>query len=164
MIGFYQGRSEWGPRALGNRSVLANPGIPGVRDRINSMMKRREMFMPFAPVVMETHADDWFEIGGRSSPFMMFTFKVRYPKAGIIPSVLHSDATARIQTVRPDQNAFLHGILEAFHRRTGFPLLLNTSFNLHGLPMIETPQDALDHLKSGCVDRLFFGDITVSPR
>jgi carbamoyltransferase len=162
VIGVYHGRSEWGPRALGNRSVLAHPGIPGMRERINTRMKRREHFMPFAPAILAAHLGEWFE-GERPSPYMMFTVKARASKAPSIASVLHRDGTGRVQTVTAEDNPLLHAILLAFRGLTGLPLLLNTSFNLHGQPLVDSPSDALQHLHWGCVDRLLMEDRLVSP-
>jgi carbamoyltransferase len=161
VVGIVQGRSESGPRALGNRSVLAHPGLPGMRERINLMMKQREPFMPFAPAILKDQVVNWF-IESDESPYMMFTYRVRPERAAEIGAVLHRDGTARLQTVSASDNPLLHAILTAFERRTGLPMLLNTSFNLHGLPIIETPADAVEHLRWGCVDSLATGNLLAS--
>ncbi|KRW82221.1 carbamoyltransferase C-terminal domain-containing protein [Marinobacter sp. P4B1] len=157
VVGLYQGRSEWGPRALGNRSVLAHPGLPGMRDRINKKLKRREPFMPFAPAIKRARLLDWFDGPDRSSPYMMFTHKAKPSMVERIAQVLHVDQTGRVQTVSEMDNPLLNAILDAFEYRVGMPLLLNTSFNLHGLPLVESPRDAKDHLLRGCVDSLYIG-------
>ena len=161
VVGLYQGRSEWGPRALGNRSVLANPMVSGIRDRINRNMKKRELFMPFAPAILESEFGNWFEGATSDSPYMMFTYRALSKKAHLIRSVLHVDNTGRVQTVSKKDNPLLFEILRAFYKRTNYPLLLNTSFNLHGLPIVETPEEALDHLRHGCVDCLFINHTMV---
>lgn len=163
VVGLHRGRSEWGPRALGNRSVLAHPGYPGIRDRLNRTMKQREAFMPFAPSILADRLGDWFSGSEAASPYMMFCYPIRPDRKDAVTAVLHDDGTARAHTVTENDNPFLHKILHAFERRTGLPMVLNTSFNLHGLPIVETPEDALDHLDWGCVDHLVLGNRLVGP-
>jgi carbamoyltransferase len=142
VIGWYQGRMEFGPRALGSRSILASPINPGMQARLNEI-KDREDFRPVAPVVLEEEADDWFEDAG-SSPFMLFVHKVKTSKADKIPAVRHVDGTARIQTVNRHQHPAYYDLLQEFKKRTGVPVLVNTSFNTRGEPIVCTPRDAIE--------------------
>lgn len=142
VIGWYQGRMEFGPRALGSRSILASPINPAMQARLNEI-KDREDFRPVAPVVLEEEADQWFERAG-SSPFMLFVHHVRPDKSDRIPAVRHVDGTARIQTVRRDQHAHYYDLLSEFKKLTGVPVLVNTSFNTRGEPIVCTPRDAIE--------------------
>jgi carbamoyltransferase len=143
VIGWYQGRMEFGPRALGSRSILASPINPAMQARLNEI-KDREDFRPVAPVVLEEEADQWFEHAGDSSPFMLFVHNVRPEKSDRIPAVRHVDGTARIQTVRRDQHAHYYDLLQEFKKLTGVPVLVNTSFNTRGEPIVCTPRDAIE--------------------
>jgi carbamoyltransferase len=142
VLGLYQGRSEFGPRALGHLSILADPRTAAMRDFVNAEVKKREWFRPLAPVVLLEHADRYFELS-RASPFMQFAAPVRRRMAATIPAVTHVDCTARLQTVGPDGDAFLRRILERFAARTSLPVLLNTSFNGRDEPIVESPSEAL---------------------
>ena len=142
IVGWFQGRSEFGPRALGNRSILAHPGERATVDRINSAIKKREAFRPFAPAVLAERAAEYFE-GVTPSPFMSLTVAVRPERRGHIEAVVHEDGTARIQTLEREANPRFHALVSAFEARTGLPMVLNTSFNTQGEPIVETPQDAL---------------------
>jgi carbamoyltransferase len=147
VLGWVQGRMEFGPRALGNRSILADPRQPEMKDRINRIIKEREGFRPFAPVVLEEEASQYFEMNGSASPFMLFTYPV---KSKDIPAVTHMDSSARVQTVNTDQNEKLVNLLRAFKARTGCPVLLNTSFNGKEEPIVCTTEDAVNcFLKTG---------------
>ncbi len=157
VVGWFQGRSEWGPRALGQRSVLADPRDPQVKDRINKLMKKREWFMPFAPSVMVEHARDWL-VDGEKSPFMTMAYDVANGKKKDIRAAIHIDNTARPNTVSKIQNPKYWKVIDVFYRKTGVPAILNTSFNKHGLPIVESPEDAVNHLLWGCVDELAIGD------
>ena len=126
------GKAEYGPRALGNRSILADPRDPGIKDKVNKI-KKRELFRPFAPIVMEEHASEWFDMD-YASPYMQFTPKCLKPD--LIPSVVHYDGTSRVQTVNREQHPGLYAVLEAFYKKTGVPVLLNTSLNIKGQPMV----------------------------
>jgi carbamoyltransferase len=139
VVGWLQGRMEFGPRALGNRSILADPRDPSMRERINSLVKKREAFRPFAPAVIEERVGEHFAMD-RPAPFMVETCRVRSPLD--LPAVTHVDGSARIQTV-DDSNPRFRRLLESFERLTGCPILLNTSFNLRGEPIVCTPVDAL---------------------
>jgi len=143
VVALIHGRDEWGPRALGNRSILADPRKAEMKDHLNAKIKFREEFRPFAPVVMEEHFGEYFEtLGMASSPYMLFTHKVRKPD--VIPAVVHVDNTSRVQTVSEAQNPRLYRILKEFYKLTGVPVLINTSFNLRGEPMVSNPSDALN--------------------
>lgn len=142
VIGWYQGRMEFGPRALGSRSILASPIHPDMQARLNEI-KDREDFRPVAPVVMEEEALEWFE-DADYSPFMLFVHKVKEDKAGKIPAVRHVDGTARIQTVNRHQHPAYYDLLNEFKQRTGVPVLVNTSFNTRGEPIVCTPRDAIE--------------------
>lgn len=148
VIGWFQGRFEWGPRALGARSILADPSHPDMQRTINEKIKFRELFRPFAPVVMAEHATEYFEIAPDLGPlapenFMLSVCRVRPEQALRIPAVTHVDGTARVQVVPQDAATPLRSLLEAFHGIKGLPVLLNTSFNRRGEPMVAAPRDAL---------------------
>ncbi|GAB7522539.1 carbamoyltransferase family protein [Paraburkholderia sp. 2C] len=159
VLGWYQGRTEFGPRALGARSILASPIDPGMQARLNEI-KDREDFRPVAPVVMEEHAADWF-VGGQRAPFMLFIFDVREEKADRIPAVRHVDGTARVQTINREQHALYYGLLDAFYQRTGVPVLVNTSFNTRGEPMVNSPRDAVESFWTSPLDALVIGPFIV---
>jgi carbamoyltransferase len=142
VVGLHQGRSESGPRALGNRSILADARQPGMLKFINSKVKSREWFRPLAPLVLTEHAKEIFEVD-RPSPFMLQAAMVRPEHRAALPAITHTDGTARLQTVEPVQTPFLHALLAAFADRTGCPVLLNTSLNEPGDPLAETPGDSL---------------------
>lgn len=142
IIGWFQGRMEFGPRALGSRSILASPIHPEMQSRLNEI-KDREDFRPVAPVVLESDANEWFENAGQS-PFMLFVYCVRSDKADKIPAVRHVDGTARIQTVNEEQHPRYHQLLQEFKKLTGVPVLVNTSFNTRGEPIVCTPRDAIE--------------------
>jgi carbamoyltransferase len=153
VVGWFHGRAEYGARALGARSVLADPRNPNAKARLNQLMKRRDWFMPFAPSILEEFGEDYFE-DFRPSPYMNIAFKVRSDKRSEICGAIHADGTCRAHTVSRQLNPKFHSLITEFHRIAGVPLVLNTSFNRHGVPMVCTPKDALDHLNQGCVDIL----------
>lgn len=155
IVGWFQGRMEFGPRALGARSILASPLDAQMLDRLNQL-KDREDFRPVAPVVLEEVAGDWF-VGAEHSPFMLFTHAVRSDKAARIPAVRHVDGSARIQTINRGQNPLFYDLLSAFGERTKVPVLINTSFNTRGKPIVCTPQDALEAFCSSGLDALAIG-------
>jgi carbamoyltransferase len=134
------GKAEYGPRALGNRSILADPRDPNIKDEVNKI-KQRELFRPFAPVVMEEHASEWFDMD-YSSPYMQFT--PRCLKPDLIPSVVHADGTSRVQTVNKEQHPGLYEVLTRWYALTGVPVLLNTSLNIKGQPMLNDGRDVVD--------------------
>jgi carbamoyltransferase len=156
VIGWFQGRMEFGPRALGNRSILADPRDPGMRERINTLVKKREAFRPFAPAVLLSKAAKHFELD-HPAPFMVETCRVR--SRWDLPAVTHVDGSARVQTVDRAANPRFARLLEAFEARTGCPILLNTSFNIRGEPIVCTPVDALLCFISSDLDCLVLEDL-----
>ncbi|HVE05791.1 MAG TPA: carbamoyltransferase C-terminal domain-containing protein [Paraburkholderia sp.] len=159
VLGWYQGRTEFGPRALGARSILASPVDPAMQARLNEI-KDREDFRPVAPVVLEEHAADWF-VNGQRAPFMLFIFDVRDEQAQRIPAVRHVDGTARVQTVNRAQHPLYYDLLAAFYQRTGVPVLVNTSFNTRGEPMVNSPRDAVESFWTSPLDALVIGSFIV---
>lgn len=159
IIGWFQGRMEFGPRALGSRSILASPINPSMQARLNEV-KDREDFRPVAPVVLEEDANEWFN-NAQYSPFMLFVNEVRPEKAEQIPAVRHVDGTARIQTVNHDQHPAYHQLLTEFKKRTGVPVLVNTSFNTLGKPIVCTPRDAIECFWGSPFDALVIGSFLV---
>jgi carbamoyltransferase len=160
VIGWFQGRSEFGPRALGNRSILADPRTAEMKDKLNKQVKHRQAFRPFAPVVLAERADAIFE-SHRDSPFMLLAEGVRPEWRDRIPAVVHVDGTARVQTVRADQNERLYRLLQEFDAITGVPVLLNTSFNVKGEPIVETPEDAIHCFLTTGIDYLILHDVVM---
>lgn len=160
IVGWYQGRMEFGPRALGSRSILADPTRPEMKDLLNKYVKYREEFRPFAPSVLADRAAEYFE-GCTDSPFMLFVHKVRPEQRAAIPAVTHIDGTARVQTVTREASPRYYAMIEAFGRRTGVPVVLNTSFNVMGEPIVHTPEDALRCFASTGMDALVIGDYVV---
>jgi carbamoyltransferase len=155
IIGWHQGRMEFGPRALGSRSILASPINASMQARLNEV-KDREDFRPVAPVVLEEDAKDWF-VNARVSPFMLFINDVQPDKADKIPAVRHTDGTARIQTVNRHQHPLYYDLLRSFKKITGVPVLVNTSFNTLGKPIVCTPRDAIECFRSSPFDALVIG-------
>ena len=162
IVGWFQGRMELGPRALGNRSILASPRTREIRDRVNRL-KGREHWRPLAPSVLAERARDYFHLSGES-PFMLFAANVRAEVRHEVPAIVHVDGSARPQTVRRDQNPALHSLIAAFERRTGVPLVLNTSFNAAGEPIVCTPTDAIRTFLATGLDALVCGDFIVRTR
>jgi carbamoyltransferase len=162
VVAWFQGRSEYGPRALGHRSLLAHPGHPDNLERLNRV-KGREQFRPVAPMVLANRATDVFE-GVLPSPFMLFTHRVRPAWRDLIPAVIHVDGTARVQTVDASDEPLVAAMLEAFARRTGLPVVVNTSLNTAGRPMVDDPRDALECFGSAPVDALAIGPFLVRRR
>jgi carbamoyltransferase len=140
IVAVASGRAEYGPRALGNRSILADPRDPNIKDKVNKI-KQRELFRPFAPAVMEECASKWFDMDF-ASPYMQYTVKCLQPN--LIPSVVHKDGTSRVQTVNRNQHGGLWRVLNKFYLETGVPVLLNTSLNIKGQPLLNDEQDILD--------------------
>jgi len=163
VVGWFQGRMEYGPRALGARSILASPIDPAMQARLNEL-KDREDFRPVAPAVPAEHFAEWFEPAeanqGRS-PFMLFVYRTRARQAGRIPSACHTDGTARVQTVEAATNPQFHALLKAFGRRTGVPVLVNTSFNVRGAPIVCSPRNAIEAFFSTPLDALLIGPFVV---
>ncbi|HUN57017.1 MAG TPA: carbamoyltransferase C-terminal domain-containing protein, partial [Candidatus Binataceae bacterium] len=163
VIGWYRGRMEFGPRALGNRSILADPGHRGMRDRINAMVKMREAFRPFAPAVTVEEVDRWFEVPPRTElPYMIATVMVRPDYRVALPAITHVDGSARVQTVTAEDNPDFHRLLRAVGTLTGREMVLNTSFNVKGQPIVNTPHEAVETFIGTGIDCLFLGDFLVT--
>lgn len=160
VIGWFQGKLEWGPRALGNRSILADPRREEMKDIVNKKVKHREEFRPFAPSVLEEKADEYFD-NEYESPFMLFVFNVRENKQDVIPAVTHVDGTSRIQTVNRQQNRLYYDLISKFEEKTGVPVLLNTSFNIRGEPIVRTPEQAWNDFQRTGIDVLVAGNYIV---
>jgi carbamoyltransferase len=158
IVGWFQGRMEIGPRALGNRSILADPRDPAMKDTLNHRVKHREGFRPFAPSVLAEAAADWFVDAGES-PYMLLVHDVRPERRAVVPAITHVDGSARVQTVRRDVNPRYHDLIAAFGRRTGVPMLVNTSFNVRGEPIVCTPDDAVRCFLGTEMDVLVLGDL-----
>ncbi|MBQ0786983.1 MAG: hypothetical protein KBT69_05760 [Oceanihabitans sp.] len=155
IIGWFQGRMEFGPRALGNRSILANPLYEDMKRHVNMSIKKREGFRPFAPIVLKEKAKDWFA-NCKQSKYMLFTFKSdMYSK---IPSCIHEDSTARVQTLEKEDNPLLHQLISNFDKKTQCPILINTSFNVRGEPIVAIPKDALKCFFQTDMDVLVLGN------
>lgn len=160
-IGWFQGRGEWGPRALGDRSVLADPRKIETKERINNKLKERDWFMPFAPAILSEHAGKFLE-HGFGTPFMTLTDDIKPASVKKIPAAIHVDNTARAQVVFKKANPLYWELINEFYKITGIPVLLNTSFNRHGLPIVHTPSEAIEHLIWGCIDELVIGGYQVT--
>jgi len=163
VFGWFQGRSEFGPRALGNRSILADPRAVEMKDRLNQRVKHRQAFRPFAPIVLAERAKEIFE-GDEDSPFMLVAKGVRPAWRDRIPAIVHVDGTARVQTVRREHNQRLHALLSEFETITGVPVLLNTSFNVKGEPIVETPDDAIKCFLTTGIDYLVLHDVLLAKK
>jgi carbamoyltransferase len=164
LVGWVQGRAELGPRALGNRSILADPRSADVKARLNERVKFREEFRPFAPALPVEDLPAWFwpeRANGGCSPFMGFTYNVQPLQDERIPSACHVDRTAQVQTVDAATQPAFHALLKAFGRRTGVPLLLNTAFSVRGEPLVCSPQDALVTFRNAPLDAMAIGSFLV---
>jgi carbamoyltransferase len=163
VFGWFQGRSEFGPRALGDRSILADPRKAEMKDKLNKRVKHRQAFRPFAPIVLAERANEIFE-GDEESPFMLLAKRVRPEWRDKIPAIVHVDGTARVQTVRQEHNERLYRLLKEFDSITGVPVLLNTSFNVKGEPIVETPGDALSCFLTTGIDYLALHDMLIAKK
>jgi carbamoyltransferase len=166
IIGLYQGRMEWGPRALGNRSILATAVDSRINDTLNQRLKRTE-FMPFAPLVLAEYANDYlmgYDPSNVAANFMTVTFKVNKEIAPSIPAVVHVDGTARPQIVWKTTSPLLHQILSEYNNATGIPVLVNTSFNMHEEPIVCSPDDAVRAFLEGSVDILAIGSYLIKSK
>lgn len=166
IVGWFQGRSELGPRALGQRSILCDPRRTDGKEVLNSRVKHREAFRPFAPVILLEEAPEWFELDGINpeSAFMLRICMFKEEKKPLVPAVVHVDGTGRIQTVTKEANGPFYDLIKKFSERTGVPIILNTSFNINGMPIVETPQDALLCLLSTGIDYCVLEDAIVKKR
>jgi len=166
VVGWHQGRFEWGPRALGNRSILADPRRAEMKEIVNVKIKFREPFRPFAPVVLEEHAAEFFEMPDVASRlparFMLLVSQIPADKHAVIPAVTHVDGTGRLQTIRREWNPPYYRLIEKFAAETGVPVLMNTSFNLRGEPIVNTPSNALNTFTNSGLDMLVIGNAVVS--
>jgi carbamoyltransferase len=164
VVGWFQGRMEWGPRALGNRSILANPCNPDMKDILNEKVKHREMFRPFAPVVCTEDAEKFFEIDKPlpvPADFMLMVYPVKEEKREKLPSITHVDGSGRLQSIRREQNPLYHDLIKEFGKLSGEPVLINTSFNIRGEPIVCTPKDAYNCMMGTEIDYLVIGRFLV---
>jgi carbamoyltransferase len=159
VVGWFQGRMEWGPRALGNRSILCDPRRADMKEILNAKIKRRESFRPFAPSILREAVGEWFEQDD-DVPFMMQVFQVREEKRALIPAVTHVDGSGRLQTVHRETNPLYHQLISAFCSLTSVPLVLNTSFN-ENEPVVCRPEEALDCFLRTRMDLLVLGSFIV---
>ena len=158
VVGWYQGKMEWGPRALGNRSILADPRRKEMKDILNEKIKHRESFRPFAPSILEEHYSEYFDID-IPSPYMLMVAPVKKPDK--IPAVTHVDGTGRVQTVSKNSNPFYHKLISKFYELTGVPVIINTSMNVRGEPIVNTPEQAYKMLTKTDMDYLFMKNFMV---
>jgi len=162
VVAWYRGRMEFGPRALGHRSIVADPGDPAMRDRLNAMVKMREAFRPFAPAVTLGEVHRWFDVpAGAELPYMIFNVDVREPYRSLLPAITHVNGTARVQTVDPRDNCEFHALLCAVGKLSGRAMVVNTSFNVKGQPIVNTPREAIETYLNTGIDALFLEDVLV---
>lgn len=155
IVGIFQGTGEWGPRALGNRSILFDPTNLEAKQIVNNV-KKREYYRPFAGSVMLEHAHDWFEmLQLKESPWMSFAIKAKDIAYEKVPTLVHADGTCRIQTVTEEQNKNYYNLIKGFYERTGVPIIFNTSFNLGGEALVETIEDAIDTCNRSEINYLY---------
>ena len=165
IIGWYQGAVEWGPRALGNRSILSAANPEKMRDIINEKVKHRELFRPFAPVILEDKIQDYFEVDeklSKSARYMLLVYPFK-PKIGQknVPAVVHVDGTGRLQTLARLDNPLYYDLIALYNKMTGVPILINTSFNVRGEPIVCTPENALDCFLKTDIDYLVMDQFIV---
>ncbi|SHJ86392.1 carbamoyltransferase [Clostridium cavendishii DSM 21758] len=163
VIGWFQGAAEYGPRALGNRSIIADPTRPGIRDYVNNKVKLREPFRPFGPSVLESEVGEWFE-NINQSRYMLKAVQVKEEKRKKIEGAVHVDGSSRPQTVTAESNPRYYDLIESFYKKSGVPMVLNTSFNLRGEAMVYTPYDAIRTFYTSALDVLVMEDIIVKKR
>jgi carbamoyltransferase len=165
VIAWYRGRLEYGPRALGNRSILADPGHPAMRDRINAMVKMREAFRPFAPACSVEEAHRWFNVApGTHMPYMITVVDVRPEHRASLPAITHVNGSARLQTVSEKDNPDFHRLLAAVGKTTGREMVLNTSFNVKGQPIVNTPEEAIETFLGTGIEFLFLENSLLARR
>ena len=160
IVGWFQGRMEVGPRALGNRSILANPALDHIKDTLNARVKFREPFRPFAPSVLAEDVGDWFTYD-HEAPYMLFVFDVKEEKRSRVPGITHIDGSGRLQSVDQERNPKYHRLISEFKKLTGIPMVINTSFNIKGEPIVNTPADAIRCFLGNGLDCLVLGDFVV---
>lgn len=161
VVGWFQGRMEWGPRALGARSILSNPCNHAMKEILNQKVKHREHFRPFAPVITAEDVHDWFDIDKNEEPFMLFVYPVKKEKRMIIPAVTHVDGTGRLQTITKQQNMRYYSVIKMFEKLSHVPILINTSFNIRGEPIVCTPAEAYCCMMGTGIDYLVIGDFLI---
>jgi len=160
-VGWFQGRAEFGPRSLGARSLIADPRKKESKEKINQLLKKRDWFMPYAPSILEEYMVDW--VGSDYySPYMQVAFEVSEASKAKIPSAVHVDGTSRFHVVRKSENERYWLMIDEFRKLTGVPMVLNTSFNRHGISTISSPRQAVEHLLEGCMDYLVIDDYLVA--
>jgi carbamoyltransferase len=164
IIGFFQGRFEWGPRALGNRSILADPRSEDMKEVVNTKIKYREPFRPFAPVILRERAPEYFDYQGvaehEAPRYMLMVSPIKSDKQDQLQAVCHQ-GTGRLQTIERETNPRYYGVIERFGQATGVPVLLNTSFNLRGEPIVSSPRDAWNTFQNSDIDTLVLGPFVV---
>jgi carbamoyltransferase len=158
VVGWYQGKMEWGPRALGNRSILADPRDKNMKDILNKKIKHRESFRPFAPSIMEEFVSDYFEINV-PSPYMLMVAKVKQPEK--IPAVTHVDGTGRLQSVSKTSNRLYYNLINQFYKITDVPVIINTSMNVMGEPIVNTPEQAYNMILKTDMDCIVLGNYII---
>ncbi len=165
VIGWFQWRFEWGPRALGNRGIIADARNPAMKDIVNTQIKFRESYRPFAPSVLAERAEEFFQlpnaINQYPARYMLYVVPVRLSKHSVLPAITHVDGTGRLQTVFRDSNARYHQLIERFGQATGIPAVLNTSFNLKGEPIVNTPANTYNTFVKSEMDTLVLGNFVV---
>ena len=154
VVGWFQGKMEWGPRALGSRSILSNATNPNMKDILNLKVKHREVFRPYAPVISKENVHEYFEIDKDKEPFMLFVYPFKENKKKLVPSVVHVDGTGRLQTTSKEENPLYYGVIKEFEKLSGIPILVNTSFNIRGEPIVCTPEDAYKCMMGTGIDYL----------
>ena len=159
IVGWYQGKMEWGPRALGNRSILADPRDPNMKNILNEKIKHRESFRPYAPSILNEYVSDYFEINIKS-PYMLFVAKVKKPDK--IPAVTHIDGTGRLQSVSKESNLLYYNLINEFYKLTNIPVIINTSMNVMGEPIVNTPEHAYNMILKTDMDYLIMGNYLIS--
>ncbi len=162
VVGLFQGRMEWGPRALGNRSILSNPCNPKMKEILNLKVKHREEFRPFAPAILKEHVHKFFDIDKDEENFMLFVYPIKESKRKLIPAVTHVDGTGRLQTISRKQNPLYYDIIKEFGRMSGVPVVINTSFNIRGEPIVCTPEEAYKCMTGTGIDYLVMENFLVS--
>ncbi len=160
IIGWFQGKMEWGPRALGNRSILADPRNPNIKNIINSKIKRRESFRPFAPSILDEFTKEWFEVN-KKVPYMSEVYQIKNLKRKLIPGVAHIDGSGRLQTVKYENNPIYHSLIKEFNNLTKVPIVLNTSFN-ENEPIVNKPEEAIDCFERTNMDIIVLGNWVLS--
>ena len=159
VVGWFQGRSEFGPRALGHRSIIVDPRRADAKNLLNNKIKRRESFRPFAPSILREHVSEWFE-NDDEVPFMMKVYQIKENKRAEIPAVTHIDGSGRLQTVYKETNEKYHDLINEFYKLTNIPILLNTSFN-ENEPIVSKPEEALDCFLRTKMDTLVMGNYII---